>query len=131
MNDTALLLIAHGSRRAQANADLEYLAEIMRSRGRYIAVQPAYLELCEPTILQGGARCVEAGARRVVMMPYFLSAGVHVVEDMTEARDQLHEQFPSVEFVLTEHLGRHPLLAEIVMQRVDAVTATATTPLPG
>jgi sirohydrochlorin ferrochelatase len=116
------LLIAHGSRRAQANADLDHLAAIMRSRGEFLHVQPAYLELCEPSIEAGGSQCVAAGAKRVVMMPYFLSAGVHVVEDMTEAREKLHQRFPDVEFLLTEHLGRHPLLAEIVVERVNAVS---------
>src|SRR5262249_60773679 len=76
MTPTALLLIAHGSRRPEANADLEHLAEVMRSRGEYSPVQPAYLELCEPGIVDGGSKCVAAGARRGGLLPYFLAAGV-------------------------------------------------------
>jgi sirohydrochlorin ferrochelatase len=117
MTPTALLLIAHGSRRSEANADLEHLAEVMRSRDEYSWVQPAYLELCEPGIVDGGARCVAAGARRVVLVPYFLSAGMHVTEDLTAARDELARRYPDVEFLLAEPLGRHPLLAEVVGQR--------------
>jgi sirohydrochlorin ferrochelatase len=120
MDPTALLLIAHGSRRPEANADLEHLADQLRAGGEYHHVQAAYLELCEPGIVAGGERCVAAGARRVVLLPYFLSAGVHVVEDLTAARDELRRRHPEVQFVLAEPLGRHPLLAEIVAERARA-----------
>ena len=116
---TALLLIAHGSRRPQANADLEYLAGVMREHGEFSFVQPAYLELCDPGIVPGGELCVAAGARRVVLLPYFLSAGVHVVEDLTAARNELAKRHPDLAFILAAPLGRHPLLAEVVAERAN------------
>jgi sirohydrochlorin ferrochelatase len=118
VSTTALLLIAHGSRRPEANADLDHLAGVLRARGEWLHVQPAYLELCEPSIAQAGEMCVAAGAKQVVMVSYFLSAGVHVVEDLTAARDELAKRHPAVEFVLAEPLGRHPMLAEVVAERV-------------
>ncbi|HEX3151628.1 MAG TPA: CbiX/SirB N-terminal domain-containing protein [Gemmataceae bacterium] len=119
---TALLLIAHGSRRPEANADLEHLAGVLRERGEYLHIQPSYLELCEPGIMAGGDRCVAAGATHVVMVPYFLSAGMHVTEDLTQKRNELATRYPAVEFVLAEPLGRHQLLAEIVIERARAIT---------
>jgi sirohydrochlorin ferrochelatase len=117
MRQTALLLIAHGSRRAEANADLDHLAGVIRGRGEFAFVQPSYLELCEPGIVAGGEKCVAAGASRVVMLPYFLSAGKHVQEDLTAARDELARRHPGVPFVLAEPLGRHPKLVEVVLER--------------
>jgi sirohydrochlorin ferrochelatase len=117
----ALLLIAHGSRRAEANADLDHVAAEMRRRGRFGFVQCSYLELTEPGIQAGGELCVAAGATRVVMLPYFLSPGVHVREDLTEARDELAAKFPTVQFSLAEPLGRHPLLIDIVAERASDV----------
>ncbi len=113
----ALLLIAHGSRRPEANADLDHVADRMRERGRYPLVQVSFLELAEPDIETGGAMCVEAGATTVILLPYFLSPGVHVHDDLTEARDKLSARFPEVRFVLAEPLGRHPLLLDVVEQR--------------
>lgn len=115
---TAVLLIAHGSRRAEANQDLVQLADLVSERGRYQIVEVSYLELAEPSIPQGGQKCVNRGARRVLMMPYFLSAGVHVVNDLQEIRSDLANQFPQVDFVLCPHLGLHPLMAEIVLERL-------------
>jgi sirohydrochlorin ferrochelatase len=119
---TALLLIAHGSRRAEANADLEFIAGEVRSRESFAIVQVSYLELAEPTIERGGELCVEQGADTVVMLPYFLSPGVHVVEDLGTARDHLSARFPNVTFRLAEPLGRHPKLVEIVLERSAMLT---------
>ena len=113
---TALLLIAHGSRQEEANADLLHVAAGLRTRG-WAIVEASFLELAEPGIEAGGVRCVEQGAKRVVLVPYFLSAGVHVRRDLAEARAKLAERFPAVEFRLAEPLGRHPLLLDVVEER--------------
>lgn len=117
---SALLLIAHGSRRAEANADLEFIAGEVRSKNQFAHVQVSYLELADPNIERGVELCVKAGVDTVVMLPYFLSPGVHVVEDLAAARESLSARFPSVTFRLAEPLGRHPLLAEIVRERASS-----------
>jgi len=118
MDPTALLLIAHGSRHPEANADLHHVAAGLRQRG-FAVVVASFLELAEPGIDDGGRMCVAQGAGRVVLLPYFLSPGVHVRRDLTAARRRLAEEFPAVEFLLAEPLGRHPLLLEVVAQRVE------------
>lgn len=120
---TALLLIAHGSRQEEANADLHHVVTALRGRGRYTFVEASFLELAEPDIDAGGAYCVEQGAERVILLPYFLSAGVHVRRDLSEARRRLKERFPQVDFRLAEPLGRHPLLMEVVADRAREAEA--------
>ncbi|MBL8796849.1 MAG: CbiX/SirB N-terminal domain-containing protein [Planctomycetia bacterium] len=120
---TALLLIAHGSRQEEANADLHHVVLEMRRRGRYAVVEACFLELAQPDIASGGQRCVEQSAARVILLPYFLSAGVHVRRDLTAARQLLAERFPQTEFLLAEPLGRHPLLLEVIAERAAAAEA--------
>jgi sirohydrochlorin ferrochelatase len=120
---TALLLIAHGSRQAPANEDLRDIAERLRALGHYDIIEPSFLELAEPTIDQAARRCVEQGASRVILLPYFLSAGVHVQRDLQEHRDRLARAFPEAAFALAEPMGRHPLLVEIVAQRAAEAAA--------
>ena len=129
MTKTALLLIAHGSRQPEANDDLSYVAGALRQRG-YVVVE-SFLELAEPDIDAGAGRCVGEGAARVVLVPYFLSAGVHVRRDLAAARDRLAERYPSVEFRLAEPLGRHPLLTEVVAQRAEEAGGVGTLPTSG
>jgi sirohydrochlorin ferrochelatase len=114
---SALLFIAHGSREEEANADLRYIVDQLRRQGQYALIEPSYLELAEPTIEEAAARCVAQGAQRIVLLPYFLSAGVHVRRDLTQAWRQLAQQYPHVVFHLAEPLGRHPLLLDIVADR--------------
>jgi sirohydrochlorin ferrochelatase len=118
---TALLLIAHGSREETANADLHHLAAELRRRGEFTIVEASFLELAEPDIDAAAAKCVEQGVARVVLVPYFLSAGRHVRRDLTAARDRLAARYPRVEFRLAEPLGRHPLLLEVVAERARRV----------
>lgn len=114
----AVLLIAHGSRRAAANQDLVQLAEMLRERSVFPIIEIAYLELAEPTIPEGAERCVAAGADEVLMLPYFLSAGVHVQNDLEEHRSEFTTKFPKTDFKLCGHLGLHPLMLEIVLARL-------------
>lgn len=114
---SALLLIAHGSRQEEANADLYFIVESLQQRGHYVHVQAAFLELAQPSIEQGAERCVEKGATRVVLVPYFLSAGVHVRRDLSALCQSLGERYPDVRFRLAAPLGRHPLLVEVVAER--------------
>src|SRR5512135_793374 len=118
MSRTAILLIAHGSRHAPANDDLNRLADRFAERGDYPIVEACFLELAEPDIATGGDRCVARGARRVLMVPYFLSAGVHLIRDLAAARDALRRRHPQVEFRLGAPLGPHPLLDDLVSQRI-------------
>jgi sirohydrochlorin ferrochelatase len=114
---TALLLVAHGSRQPEANADLHHLVAELRRQAHYGIVVASFLELAEPDIEAGGAACVAQGAEQVLLVPYFLSAGVHVRRDLTEAQRRLAERFPGVRFRLAEPLGRHPLLVQVVAER--------------
>jgi sirohydrochlorin ferrochelatase len=124
----AVLLIAHGSRRRAANADLDWVADTLRQQHTYHSIRTSYLELTEPTIAVGGAQCVSDGADRVILLPYFLSPGVHVRDDLTAARSELAQQFPQVEFRLAEPLGQHPLLLQVVAERTAEANATSAPP---
>lgn len=119
----ALLLIAHGSRLAAANDDLHQLAARLAARGPYRTVEASFLELAAPDIVTGGDRCVERGATRVLMVPYLLSAGVHLLRDLTAARDELERRHAGVEFRLGPALGPHPLLDELVAERARQTEA--------
>ncbi|MGP0067152.1 MAG: sirohydrochlorin chelatase [Isosphaeraceae bacterium] len=115
---TAVLLIAHGSREPSANDDLVQLAARLAGSGEHPIVEACFLELAEPDIPAGGSRCVDQGATHVLMVPYFLSAGVHLRRDLTAARDKFTRKYPDVDFRLGPPLGPHPLLDSLVEARI-------------
>ena len=112
------MLIAHGSREPSANADLHALAARLDAAGEYPIVEACFLELADPDIPTGGDRCVARGAIQVLMIPYFLSAGVHLRRDLTAARAELSRRHPRIEFRLGPPLGPHPLLDSLVAARI-------------
>jgi sirohydrochlorin ferrochelatase len=124
----AILVIAHGSRQEAANQDLAELVKRLEATGQYPIVEGSFLELADPDISTGGDRCVARGASRVLLIPYFLSAGTHLERDLTAARDELSRRHPQVEFHLGAPLGPHPLLDQLVTLRIrELIERTPTT----
>ena len=115
---SATLLIAHGSRRDEANRELALLADQVRERLSTETVKIAYLELARPTIPEAARLCVESGARRVRMFPFFLSPGMHVARDLENYRADFSRDYPDVEFVLCRPIGQHPGIVDIVLDRL-------------
>jgi sirohydrochlorin ferrochelatase len=65
------------------------------------------------------ARCVAGGATEIVVFPYFLAAGTHVVSDIPEAVETFRAEHPDVTLRLTQHLGASETLPTAIL----AVTA--------
>ncbi|MGB8957038.1 MAG: CbiX/SirB N-terminal domain-containing protein [Tumebacillaceae bacterium] len=116
--NTAILVVAHGSPVAKANEDLFYLVEQVRERSGCEIVEAAFLERARPSIPEGIDACVRRGAGRVVVLPFFLLLGAHVVEDLPRLVDEARDRHPGVEFVLGRHLGDDERVALAVLQRI-------------
>jgi sirohydrochlorin ferrochelatase len=114
---TALLLVDHGSRRDEANAQLEALAVLVRERlGAGAIVGTAHLELASPSIAEAFDACVAAGASEIVVIPIFLAPGRHVSEDVPHLVREAAARHDA-SWRMADVLGAHPLLAELVLIR--------------
>lgn len=117
-----LLLIAHGSRRAASNDEVRQLTQrlnVINPPG-FSGVETAFLELAQPSIPEGLAACVAKGASEIVVFPYFLAAGTHVVNDIPEAILAFQAAHPQVKVSLTPHLGDSDLLPQAILQVASA-----------
>ena len=83
----SLLVVAHGSRRQASNDEVRALTERVRaeSNERFAAIECAFLELAEPSIPDGLERLIADGAAHITVLPYFLAAGRHVIEELKHA----------------------------------------------
>lgn len=102
-------------------------AELYQRVTRRPLVEVAHMELAEPTIEQAVARCVAAGASRVIVAPYFLSRGRHVQHDIPELVAAAAAAHPEVECVIAEPIGIDSLMAQLIENRVAAAEATVAT----
>ena len=122
---TAILLLGHGSRAAGVNDALSAIAAMVKEETGAALVEVAFLPPHAPGIEQGVERCVAQGATRVLLSPYFLYAGAHVLRDLPEQMARARKRHPGLEMILGEPLGVHPKLAEIVRERIDAALRAA------
>jgi sirohydrochlorin ferrochelatase len=115
----AILLIDHGSRRAEANALLEDVADQVRRRAPESIVEVAHLEIAEPDIAEGIDACVKKGATHIVVHPYFLGPGRHTSEDIPTQVERAGERHPNVRIRISEPLGGHAALIDVILDRVS------------
>jgi sirohydrochlorin ferrochelatase len=103
----AFLILAHGSRRAQSNEEVIQLAECFATQNdaEYPLVRAAFMELAKPDIPETIHAVLEAGATELVILPYFLAAGAHVVEDIPEILHECLADKPEVNYRVLPHIG--------------------------
>ena len=124
----AILLIDHGSVRAEANHMLSCAANLLQHMvGDNAIVRFAHMELAEPSIAQGFADCANAGATEVIAFPYMLSPGKHVSRDVPRLVSEAAAAFPNIASRVTGAFGVHEKLAELIAIRtgVELVTSLA------
>jgi sirohydrochlorin ferrochelatase len=119
---TAVILVDHGSRRAESNDLLLEVAAAYRQHSGAAIVEPAHMELAEPSIGAAFARCLVQGAKRVIVVPYFLAPGKHWNEDIPRLAAAAAAAHPGIEYTVAPPIGLHPLMLAIIDERVaDAV----------
>ena len=112
-----LLLIAHGSRKQDANDEVRRLAERVQSQceDEYEGVIAAFLELADPDIRKGVAECASRGATEVVAVPYFLAAGRHVASDIPDELELARAENPALEIRMSRYLGSSEAMTALVL----------------
>ncbi len=113
----ALLIVDHGSTKDEANRMLEKVADVVRRKSPGLPVYTAHMELARPTLEEGVEACVSDGATEVIVHPYMLSPGRHATHDIPAMVEQAAVRFPGVVFRVTDPLGIHEKIGEVVIER--------------
>lgn len=118
-----IVVVDHGSRRTESNRRHEDFVAQWKPRSGYAIVEAAHMELAEPSVGTAFDACVAAGATTVVVAPYFLWPGNHWDRDIPTLAAEAAARHPGVHFLVTAPLGPHPLLMEILDDRVGYCVA--------
>jgi uroporphyrin-III C-methyltransferase len=113
-----VLVVGHGSRRAEANEDVREAARRIGERSGFLTVEPAFLEIEYPNIAEGFARLVQRGARDITVHPYFLSPGRHTRGDIPVEVSEAARRHPGINYRITEPLSAHPFVIEASVERL-------------
>lgn len=115
-----IVIVDHGSTRAESNQMLERVAQLFAERfaGRHEIVEPAHMELAEPSIASAYAKCVERGAQRVVVLPFFLGPGKHWTQDIPRLAAEAAGKFPGTRYHVAPTLGIDELILDLLDKRM-------------
>src|SRR4051794_15204860 len=113
-----VIVVDHGSRRDKSNAMLLDVVRSFAGITRMPIVEPAHMELAEPSIATAFDRCIERGATTVVVFPYFLLPGRHWNDDIPRLAAAAAEKHPGVRYLVTAPFGLHPLMAQVIDERI-------------
>lgn len=116
-----LLIVAHGSRRAQSNHEVRALAEKLASDlpTRIDDVLVAFLEFSSPSISEAVDICFTRGVEELVVLPYFLSSGNHVVRDIPQQIDQVMKHWPDRKTIILPHIGASDDMVNLIADAAD------------
>lgn len=108
----ALIVIAHGSRKISSNEEITSLCtRMMDQASPFEQIKPAFLELTEPSFDDVVNELATNGAKEIIVLPYFLAAGVHVSKDLPALLKNAQAEYPNLHFSLLPHLGSVPTMA--------------------
>lgn len=117
----ALVLVAHGSRREASNDEVRQLTENLAKQAgdRYGFVTCAFLELALPSIPDGIECCIRRGASQVDVLPYFLSAGRHVIKDVPDEVATKQAEYPDIQINIAPYLGASSGITGLLLDLVQ------------
>ncbi len=119
MPKQGVIVLAHGSRRAEANEEVLKLATMLSEKeglGFYSDV--AFLQGGGPSLADTIAKAVTGGCTSIFVVPFFLTSGVHIQEDLPELLGRVRQNHPHLDLVECHPLGCDPKLTCILWERV-------------
>ncbi|XP_012849744.1 PREDICTED: LOW QUALITY PROTEIN: uncharacterized protein LOC105969521 [Erythranthe guttata] len=114
-----VIIVDHGSRRKESNLMLNEFVAMFREKTKYPIVEPAHMELAEPSIKDAFNSCVQQGAKRVIVSPFFLFPCRHWHQDIPSLTAEAAKDHPGVSYVVTAPLGLHEKLVDVVNDRIN------------
>jgi precorrin-8X/cobalt-precorrin-8 methylmutase len=119
-----IIVISHGSPRAEANQGFTALVERLAARLEGAQVLPAFFSIARPDIADQVAVLAGRGLSRLLLLPYFLFSGQHVTVDIPVILEDCRRRFPQVALELLPTLENDPALEDVLVERLTPLLGT-------
>ncbi|MCK9420692.1 MAG: CbiX/SirB N-terminal domain-containing protein [Nitrospirae bacterium] len=111
---TAVIILGHGSRSGGNDVAIKRIVASIRESMSSDIVEYAYLQYAQPTPDEVLDRCIRQGAKKIVIIPFFMQSGVHVAKDIPAFLEKAKQKYPALDIRVTDYVGAHPLMEQIV-----------------
>ncbi|CAK7285649.1 sirohydrochlorin chelatase [Streptomyces misionensis] len=120
--EVTVLLVGRGSTDPDANAEVFKAARLLWEGRGYAGVETAFVSLAAPDVPSGLDRCARLGARKVVVLPYFLFTGI-LPDRVRRQTEEWAAAHPDVEVRSADVIGPEPELLDLVLERYEEAVA--------
>ncbi len=117
---TGIAIFAHGSSVESANEAVRGFTRQLAGRGGFPLIETSFLELGKPDLPEAAQRLIARGAKRIVVIPYFLTVGIHLKRDLPRIVEELKDIYQDVEFEITAPMDGHPALLDVLLDRAKS-----------
>jgi sirohydrochlorin ferrochelatase len=114
----AIILFGHGSRIPGAGEGMEQVAARIRDKLGPGIIEICYMSRLGPHFPEIFESCVARGATKIIVMPYFLHSGLHLMEDIPDLLRDKAGKYPHVKLVLGKNLGFDECIVDLVIKRL-------------
>lgn len=115
---TGIVIFAHGSSVASANESVRVVAADVARQGGFELVEAAFLEGGTPDLAGAVTRLASRGASKILVVPYFLTLGLHLQRDLPRIVDDISTIHSNLEIRVTPPLDGHPGMTQALLDRV-------------
>jgi sirohydrochlorin ferrochelatase len=116
------VVFGHGSSVESANNAVRAMSAQLQHRQGYEAVQTAFLEGGKPDLRGAIDRLAAQGVEQVIVIPYFLTLGMHLQRDLPRLVEEIRAVHPGLEIEVTPPLDGHPALIDALLGRAREAT---------
>lgn len=116
--ETIILFIGRGCSDDAAIQDFYTISSMLEQELQVLGVEQAFMGVAEPTVAQGIERCLQRGAKEIIMLPYFLFTGI-LMQRMGRMAATFEEENPEVKIKLANYFGYHPKLQNVLLERLQ------------
>lgn len=119
MKDKYIIIVAHGSPRAEANQEFSELCSTLQSKLPHAIINAAYLGSAKPSLAEALDRLIMEEAQEIKILPYFLSAGKHTASDIPDIVSRYQHNYPQLKLTLSTHLGGSPKMIDFLLAHLS------------
>jgi sirohydrochlorin ferrochelatase len=116
---TGIAVFGHGSSVASANDSVRAVARHAAREGGWALYETAFLE-ADPRLEEAVANLVREGATEILVLPYFLTLGIHLQRDLPRLAADLAVKF-GIPIRIAPPLDGHPTLSRVLADRAKGL----------
>ncbi|MEX8497284.1 MAG: sirohydrochlorin chelatase [Leptothrix ochracea] len=125
-----ILLFAHGARNPAWANPFHAIAAHMRRCAPAQPVTLAFLELMTPNLADAARELIDAGCQKITVVPLFLGAGGHILNDLPVLVSDLRALYPTIQIEATPAIGQTEAIIHALAETALTLVNTATQPQP-